>query len=81
MKLFLALSPAEYAKGVFDAWRARLEDAFARVHVKGEDIEVGQTRDGTGALVSARLILRDEATGLRYKVRVSGGVLSIVAIP
>lgn len=77
----LAAAPAEYVKAVFDTWRARLEEVLARCHVKGEDIEVGQSRDSTNNIVSSRLIVRDEDTGARYKIRVKSGVLGIELIP
>lgn len=75
-----AAGPA-YVKALFDAWRARIEDAFSRCHVKGEDIDVGQTKDGDNNLVSVRLILRDRVTGTRYAVVIDSGVLDIELIP
>lgn len=77
MSVRLGAAPVAYAKGLFDAWRSRLEEGFGRCHIRGEDIEVGQTRDGEGGLVSARLILRDRTTGQRYALYVAGGVLGI----
>lgn len=76
----LAAAPASYAKAVFDGWRARFEEAIARSHAKGEDIEVGQTRDGAGGIVSCRVILRDRVSGARYALVIDAGTLSIEAL-
>jgi hypothetical protein len=81
MSLRLAASPALYARGLFDSWRARLEEADKENHKRGQDIEVGQTRDGDGGLVSARLVLRDRVSGQRFAVVIDGGVLGLELLP
>lgn len=77
MNLRLAGAPVTYDKAAFDAWRMRLEEVVGRCHLRGQDIEVGQTRDGSGAIVSSRIIQRDRVTGARYAIVIDSGVLSL----
>lgn len=66
----LPAAPAAYSQEDQAALRRALEEQDDANHKRRRDLELG----------SERFIVRDEATGLRYRVAVISGVLQAVAL-
>lgn len=63
-------APAIYDQRNENAFRAQLLTLLKSVFVKDRDVEIG----------SGRVILKDEVTGARYRLKLASGVLSVEAL-
>lgn len=64
-------APDQYDQRNEATFRSQLDTLLKTVFRKDRDVEIGQ----------GRVILKDEVSGARYRLKLASGVLSVEALP